>query len=87
MMEDSDSDSGSDDPVVRLRRPKNCTDVRTRHMALNSEGIRIVRDLESMINIEKDNIETLQALLLVHMLDLGNIEDDSTGLLSLSSSY
>ena len=79
MMEDSDSDSGSYDPVVRLRHPKNCTDVRTRHMALNSEGIRIVRDLESMIDIEKDNIETLQALLLVHMLDLGNIEDDSTG--------
>ena len=34
MMEDSDSDSdsGSDDSVVRLRRPKNCTDVRRRHM-------------------------------------------------------
>ena len=26
-MEDSDNDSGLDDPVVRMRRPKNCTDV------------------------------------------------------------
>ena len=53
MMEGSDNDSGSDDPVVRLCRPKNCTDIQTRHMALNSEGIHIVRDLDSTINIEK----------------------------------
>ena len=51
-MEDSDNDSGLDDPVVRMRKPKNCTDVRTRHMALNAEGIRVVREMESMINIE-----------------------------------
>ena len=51
-------------------------------MVLNAEGIRIVRDMESMINIKKDNVETLQ----VHMLELGNKEDESLGLSSLSSS-
>ena len=41
-----------------------------------------------MINIEKNNVEKLQALLLVHMLlELGNREDKSIGLSSLSSSY
>ena len=56
-------------------------------MALNTEAIRIVRDLEYMINIEKNNVETLQELLCVPMSELGNRENKSTGLSSLSSSY
>ena len=81
-----DSNSGSDDPNVRLRRPNFLTDVRTRYMVLNAERIRTVRHMESMIKIKKDNVETLQVLLLLHMLELGNKEDESLGLSSLSSS-
>ena len=71
-MEDSDNDSGLDDPVVCMRRPKNMTDVRTRYMALNAEGIRVVREMESMINIESGNVESLKALLILHMLESVN---------------
>ena len=85
-MEDSDNDSGSDDPVVCMRRPKNCTDVRTRYMALNAEGIRVVREMESMINIESGNVESLKALLILHMLESVNEDEDSIDLSSLSSS-
>ena len=85
-MEDSDNDSGLDDPVVRMRRPKNCTDVRTRYMALNAEGIRVVREMESMINIESGNVESLKALLILHMLESVNEDEDSIDLSSLSSS-
>lgn len=35
-MEDCDNNSGLDDPVVCMRRPKNCTDVKTRHIALSA---------------------------------------------------
>ena len=55
-------------------------------MALNAEAIWIVREIESMINIESANTETLKALLLVDVLQLGNDEEESLGLYSLSSS-
>ena len=50
-MEKNDSDSGSDNLVVGLRRPHNQTDVRTRHMAFDAKAIRIVREMETMINL------------------------------------
>ena len=56
-MGDSDNDSGSDDNVIRMHRPKNCTDEQTRRMALKAEGICVVWEMESMINIESGNVE------------------------------
>ena len=67
-MEKNDSDSGSDNLVVGLRRPHNQTDVRTRHMAFDAKAIRIVREMETMINLERADQETLKAILIVHML-------------------
>ena len=86
-MENNDSDSGSDDLVVGLRRPQNQTDVRTQHMAFDAKAIRIVREMETMINLERADQETLKALLIVHMLQLETEEEESLGLSSLSTSY
>ena len=51
-MDSSDDNSQPDDPIVVFRRLQNRVRVRTRHMALNAEGIRIVREMETMIGME-----------------------------------
>ena len=58
-MDSSDDDSQPDDPIVAFRRPKNRVGIRTRHMAFNAEAIRIVREMETMIGMESDNMEEM----------------------------
>ena len=84
--DENDSGSQASDPVVAFRRQKNRTGVRTRYMALNAEAIRIVRMMESMINIEADNVEGLTGLFILHMIDLVYDEEESLDSSSPSSS-
>ena len=84
--DENDSGSQASDPVIAFRRQKNRTGVRTRYMALNAEAIRIVRMMESMINIEADNVEGLTGLFILHMIDLVYDEEESLDSSSSSSS-
>lgn len=62
-----------DDPVVGIRKPKNCVRVCTYHFGLNIKGIQILREIKTMINMEMEDIKCSKVLLIMYILEL---EDD-----------
>eukprot|EP00555_Chaetoceros_dichaeta_P008871 CAMPEP_0198275504 /NCGR_PEP_ID=MMETSP1447-20131203/64802_1 /TAXON_ID=420782 /ORGANISM="Chaetoceros dichaeta, Strain CCMP1751" /LENGTH=174 /DNA_ID=CAMNT_0043970371 /DNA_START=20 /DNA_END=544 /DNA_ORIENTATION=+ len=85
-MNSSDDDSQPDDPIVAFRTPQNRVGVRTRHMAFTAESIRIVREMETMIGMESDNMEEMKSLLLLQLLQMEFDDETSLGLSSNSTS-
>ena len=85
-MDSSDDDIQPDDPIVSFRTPQNRVGVRMRHMAFNAEAIRIVREMETMIGLESENIEEEKSLLILQMLQLEFDDERSLGLSSNSTS-
>ena len=75
-------DNANMDPIVGFRRPKNKTSPRMRHLALNADALRLIRDCTESIDHLENNV-SIKMLLIAFMI---NHEEDEEETFSVSSS-
>ena len=66
----------AEDNIIGLRLPNNQSCLRLRNSALNAEGIRILRQMDSVHNNELNKVKNIKQMILIIQLTQFNNDDN-----------